>query len=61
MEAFFRPSVRIMAAIRDMIAAQQLFDPAIHIMMDAVYRCAGTVNQALGDGIMALFGTPIAH
>ncbi len=41
--------------------AQQLLDPAIHHMMDAVHRFEGTVNQVLGDGIMALFGAPIAH
>ncbi|MCZ6874286.1 MAG: AAA family ATPase [bacterium] len=42
-------------------AAQQLLDPAIHIMMDAVHRFEGTVNQVLGDGIMSLFGAPMAH
>src|ERR687892_88690 len=42
-------------------AAQQLLDPAIHHMMDAVHRFEGTVNQVMGDGIMALFGAPIAH
>jgi class 3 adenylate cyclase len=42
-------------------AAQQLLDPALHYMMDAVHRFEGTVNQVLGDGIMALFGAPIAH
>ena len=42
-------------------AAQQLLDPALHHMMDAVHRFEGTVNQVLGDGIMALFGAPIAH
>jgi class 3 adenylate cyclase len=42
-------------------AAQQLLDPAIHHMMDAVHRFEGTVNQVRGDGIMALFGAPIAH
>jgi class 3 adenylate cyclase len=42
-------------------AAHQLLDPAIHIMMGAVHRFEGTVNQVLGDGIMALFGAPIAH
>jgi class 3 adenylate cyclase len=42
-------------------AAQQLFDPAIHIMMEAVHRYEGTVNQILGDGIMSIFGAPIAH
>src|SRR5262245_47374578 len=33
-------------------AAQQLLDPALHHMMDAVHRYEGTVNQVLGDGIM---------
>ena len=44
-------------------AAQQLLDPAIAFdrMMEAVHRFEGTVNQVLGDGIMALFGAPIAH
>jgi predicted ATPase/class 3 adenylate cyclase len=42
-------------------AAQRLLDPALHRMMDAVHRFEGTVNQVLGDGIMALFGAPIAH
>jgi class 3 adenylate cyclase/tetratricopeptide (TPR) repeat protein len=42
-------------------AAQQLLDPAIHLMMDAVHRFEGTVNQVLGDGVMALFGAPIAY
>src|SRR2546425_1722407 len=30
-------------------------------MMEAVHRYEGTVNQVMGDGIMALFGAPIAH
>jgi class 3 adenylate cyclase len=30
-------------------------------MMDAVHRYEDTVNQVLGDGIMALFGAPVAH
>ena len=42
-------------------AAQQLLDPALHVMMAAVHRYEGTVNQVLGDGIMALFGAPLAH
>jgi class 3 adenylate cyclase len=41
--------------------AQKLLDPAIHLMMDAVHRFEGTVNQVLGDGIMSIFGAPIAH
>src|SRR5581483_5561412 len=31
------------------------------IMNEGVHRFEGTVNQFLGDGIMALFGAPIAH
>jgi class 3 adenylate cyclase/pimeloyl-ACP methyl ester carboxylesterase len=42
-------------------AAQRLLDPALQRMMDAVHRFEGTVNQVLGDGIMALFGAPVAH
>jgi predicted ATPase/class 3 adenylate cyclase len=42
-------------------AAQRLLDPALHRMMEAVHRYEGTVNQVLGDGIMALFGAPVAH
>src|SRR6516165_8615612 len=42
-------------------AAQALLDPALQHMMAAVHRFEGTVNQVLGDGIMALFGAPVAH
>src|SRR5215813_2908067 len=41
--------------------AQKLLDPAIHIMMESVHHFEGTVNQVLGDGIMSIFGAPIAH
>ena len=34
--------------------AQKLIDPAIHLMMEAVHRFEGTVNQVLGDGIMSM-------
>src|SRR5207245_5790309 len=52
-----------MELIRDLDpeAAQQLLDPALQAMMDAVHRYEGTVNQVLGDGVMALFGAPLAH
>jgi len=40
---------------------RKYFDPILHIMMDAVHRYEGTVNQVLGDGIMALFGAPLTH
>ena len=41
--------------------ARAIIDPALQIMMDAVHRYDGYVAQALGDGIFALFGAPIAH
>ena len=41
--------------------ARTLLDPALRLMMHAVHRYEGTVNQVLGDGIMALFGAPLAH
>ncbi len=41
--------------------AQAIFDQAIQTMMEAVHRYEGTVNKVLGDGIMALFGAPLAH
>ncbi len=40
--------------------AQAIFDQAIRTMMEAVHRYEGTVNKILGDGIMALFGAPLA-
>ena len=38
-----------------------LLDPLQKIMIDAVHTYEGTVNEVLGDGIMAIFGAPIAH
>ena len=58
--ADIKDSTRLIEGL-DPEAAQQLLDPALHRMMDAVHRYEGTVNQVLGDGIMALFGAPIAH
>jgi len=48
-------------AERDPEEARQLLDPVLERLMAAVHRFEGTVNQVLGDGIMALFGAPIAH
>jgi class 3 adenylate cyclase/tetratricopeptide (TPR) repeat protein len=42
-------------------AGQALLDTALQRMMDAVHRFEGTVNDVAGDGIMAMFGAPIAH
>jgi class 3 adenylate cyclase len=46
---------------RDPEEARHLLDPVLQHMMDAVHRYEGTVNQVMGDGIMALFGAPLAH
>jgi class 3 adenylate cyclase len=48
-------------ADRDPEEAQTILDPVLAHMMAAVHRYEGTVNQVMGDGIMALFGAPIAH
>jgi class 3 adenylate cyclase/tetratricopeptide (TPR) repeat protein len=48
-------------ADRDPEEARKLLDPVLERMMDAVHRYEGTVNQVMGDGIMALFGAPLAH
>ena len=48
-------------ADRDPEEARKLLDPVLEHMMEAVHRYEGTVNQVMGDGIMALFGAPIAH
>ena len=36
-------------------------DRAFQVIIEAVHRYEGTINQFLGDGVMALFGAPIAH
>jgi class 3 adenylate cyclase len=48
-------------ADRDPEDARALLDPVLERMMEAVHRYEGTVNQVMGDGIMALFGAPLAH
>ena len=48
-------------ADRDPEEARKLLDPVLEHMMEAVHRYEGTVNQVMGDGIMALFGAPVAH
>ena len=47
-------------ADRDPEEARQLLDPVLQRMMEVVHRYEGTVNQVMGDGIMALFGAPLA-
>jgi class 3 adenylate cyclase/tetratricopeptide (TPR) repeat protein len=48
-------------ADRDPEEARKLLDPLLELMMSAVHHYEGTVNQVMGDGIMALFGAPLAH
>ena len=48
-------------ADRDPEEARKLLDPVLERMMEAVHRYEGTVNQVMGDWIMALFGAPLAH
>src|SRR5919201_556321 len=48
-------------ADRDPEEARQLLDPVLERMMAAVHQYEGTVNQVMGDGIMALLGAPLAH
>ena len=48
-------------ADRDPEEARGLLDPVLERMMEAVHLYEGTVNQVMGDGIMALFGAPLAH
>nr|WP_067289970.1 adenylate/guanylate cyclase domain-containing protein [Marinobacterium profundum] len=41
--------------------ARRLIDPVLELMMEAVHHYEGYVAKSLGDGILALFGAPIAH
>jgi class 3 adenylate cyclase/tetratricopeptide (TPR) repeat protein len=48
-------------ADRDPEEAQKLIDPVLERVIEAVHHYEGTVNRVMGDGIMALFGAPLAH
>jgi class 3 adenylate cyclase len=48
-------------AQRDPEEARKILDPVVGLMMEAVHHYEGTVTQIMGDGIMALFGAPLAH
>jgi class 3 adenylate cyclase len=39
----------------------QIMDGCFEVLMDDIHRYEGTINQFTGDGVMALFGAPIAH
>jgi class 3 adenylate cyclase len=58
--ADMRESMELLAR-QDLEEARQVLDGMIERMMDAVHGAGGTVNQVMGDGIMALFGTPVAQ
>ena len=58
--ADLKSSMQLLAD-RDPEEARKLLDPVLERMMEAVHRYEGTVNQVMGDGIMALFGAPVAH
>jgi class 3 adenylate cyclase/tetratricopeptide (TPR) repeat protein len=60
-KSHLKGSLELLVAERDPEEARQLLDPMLERMMAAVHRYEGTVNQIMGDGIMALFGAPIAH
>jgi len=58
--ADLKGSMELLAS-RDPDEAREILDPVLERMMEAVHFYEGTVNQVMGDGIMALFGAPVAH
>src|SRR5712692_8084670 len=58
--ADLKASMELLAS-RDAEDARALLDPVLERMMEAVHHHEGVVNQVMGDGIMALFGAPLAH
>jgi class 3 adenylate cyclase/tetratricopeptide (TPR) repeat protein len=58
--ADLRGSLSIIDGI-DAEEVQALLDAVLAAMAEAVHRYEGAVNQTMGDGIMALFGAPLAH
>jgi class 3 adenylate cyclase/tetratricopeptide (TPR) repeat protein len=57
--ADLRNSMELLTA-RDPEEARAILDPVLQCMMAAVHQYDGLVNQVMGDGIMALFGAPLA-
>jgi class 3 adenylate cyclase len=39
----------------------QMMDGCFKILLDEIHRHEGTINQFTGDGVMALFGAPVAY
>jgi class 3 adenylate cyclase len=50
-----------LVAQRDPEEALKVFESVLKLMPQAVHRYEGTINMVTGDGILALFGTPLAH
>jgi class 3 adenylate cyclase/tetratricopeptide (TPR) repeat protein len=58
--ADMKGSLELLAG-RDPEEAGKILDPVLERLIEAVHRYEGTVNQVMGDGIMALFGAPVAQ
>jgi adenylate cyclase len=58
--ADIKSSTTLLARL-DPEVARKALDRVLTLMIEGVHRYEGTVNQVLGDGIMALFGAPFAH
>ncbi|HKO06507.1 MAG TPA: AAA family ATPase [Alphaproteobacteria bacterium] len=58
--ADIRGSTELIHGLDPEVALERL-DPGLKVMMEAVHRYEGVVSRVQGDGIMALFGAPIAH
>ena len=50
-----------MAAELDPEEVHQIMDGCFKILMEEIHKYEGTINQFTGDGVMALFGAPLAH
>jgi class 3 adenylate cyclase len=58
--ADIKDSMELLTARDPEVAQTLLLDPVLERMIDAVHRYEGTVHRIMGDGIMALFGAPLA-
>jgi len=59
--ADIRGSTQLIDSLGDPELAMQRLDPVLNLMKEAVHRYDGVVNKTQGDGVMALFGAPLAH
>ncbi len=50
-----------MAEKLDPEEVHETMDGCFKILMDEIHRYEGTINQFIGDGVMAIFGAPVAH